>query len=81
MFYSQPKGLAAEGHFYADDPKHATEKSMALERWLAEEIEGPDAEAIAGPLQSRMLSSKQAHAFFSTSRWLREHRNASSERA
>ena len=64
MFAAGPKGLAAEGYFYGATTKHATQKSTAIENWLAKEIERPGAEALAGLLQKRKLSTEQAHAFF-----------------
>jgi hypothetical protein len=64
MFAAGPKRLAAEGFFYGATTKHATQKSTAIERWLAEKIERPGAEALAGLLAKRTLSAKQAQAFF-----------------
>ena len=64
MFCAGPKCLAAEGYFYGDTTKHATQNSTAIERWLAEQIEGPGAEALDGLLPKRTLSTGQAQAFF-----------------
>lgn len=64
MFCAAPKGLAAEGYFYGPDGRHATVEAMAIENWLATEIEGPGADAITRLLAKQELSGQRAHAFF-----------------
>ncbi len=64
MFCTRPKSLAAEGYFYGATTKRATRKSTAIETWLAKEIDGPGADAIAGLHERRKLAGEQAVAFF-----------------
>ena len=63
MFCADPKGVAAEGYFYSDSTKYPTKASIAIEHWLAEEIEGPGSRAIEGLLSMRTLSLEEIRAF------------------
>lgn len=63
VFCADPKAVAAEGYFYSDSRKYPTKASIAIEHWLAEEIEGPGSKAIEGLISMRTLSLEEIRAF------------------
>jgi hypothetical protein len=64
MFWSDPRGIAAEGYFYSSAAQNNSKETISLEKWFANYIEPGGAAAIDALLKRETLSPDKIDAFF-----------------